>query len=130
MGNAIFLGPDWQHEGILTQVIVALFVNSILSVFIYGIWIVPLRNRWIVSIGHPAMGVVTGRRTKSGKGTTYIVFYTFSTIDGANVRGKGVVTNLAYEMLVEGSPIAVLYDPKKPKRNLPYDYCEYTIVNR
>jgi hypothetical protein len=128
-GHALFVGPaEWEETGPLGMLGFALFWNGILSVFVYVLWVVPLRERWIVRVGQPALGIVTGRRERSGRGgKTYLLTYAFITPEGLEYTGKCSVTNWVYQTAMDGSALIVLYDPRRPRWNLAYEYCDFVV---
>jgi hypothetical protein len=127
MGKALFVGPEWQHMGALGLLGMALFWNGILSVFLYGVWYVPLRDRWIVRSGEPAIATITGRKEVRGKGTRYILSYAFTLPDGEPFTGKCDVPHPAYQQIADGTPVTVLYNPRRPRSNLAYEFCDFEI---
>jgi len=129
VGHALFVDSDRHSDGTLGMAF-ALFWSGIVSIFVYGAWVAPLRQRWLVMIGQPAIGTVTGRREKKGKGTTYTVLYAFTAPGGMAYSGKWNVSNLDYQRAVEGSEVTVLYHPRNPRRNLPYEYCDFVAGSR
>ncbi|MGD0771112.1 MAG: DUF3592 domain-containing protein [Tepidisphaeraceae bacterium] len=129
-GHALFVGPEeWEETGPLGMLGFALFWNGILSVFVYVLWVVPLRERWIARIGQPALAIVTGRRELSGRGgRIYRLSYAFTTPEGTEYTGKCDVTNWVYQIALEGTTLIVLYDPRRPRWNLAYEYCDFVVA--
>jgi hypothetical protein len=128
-GHSLFVGqPEWEETGPLGMLGIALFWNGIVSVFVYVLWVVPLRERWIARIGQPAQGIVTGRRERSGRGgKTYLLTYAFTTPEGLEYTGKCSVTNWVYQTALDGTALIVLYDPRRPRWNLAYEYCDFVM---
>jgi hypothetical protein len=128
-GHALFVGPqEWEEAGPIGMLGFALGWNGILSVFLYFLWVVPLRERRIARIGQPVLGIVTGRRERSGRGgRIYQLTYAFTTPEGLEYTGKCGVTNWVYQTALEGTTLIVLYDPRRPRWNLAYDYCDFVM---
>lgn len=117
----------WASFGFLT--IWVLFWNSIMSVFIYGFWIRPIRVRRLYKYGDVTGGKIVGKRTRTGKTTTYYVSYEFRhPITGEMVSAETQASNRAdWERASDGQPVTVLYAFNKPKRSTVYEYGGYRV---
>jgi hypothetical protein len=78
-------------------------------------------ERQLLANGIAARGVVTSqtRRRSSEGGTQLIIKYEFATSSGQ--RQRGATSNRRRAPAI-GSPIWVLYDSERPKRNRPYPF--------
>ena len=117
----------WAGFGFLT--IWMLFWNSMMGVFVYGIWIQPWRVRLLYKYGDVTGGLLVGKRSRSGKSTTYYVSYTFKhPLSGETVEGETQVRNrAAWEKAWEAQPVTVLYSFNKPRRSTVYEYGGYRV---
>lgn len=117
----------WTSFGFLT--IWMLFWNSIMSVFIYGFWIRPIRVRRLYKRGDVIGGKIVGKRTRTGKTTSYYVSYEFRhPITGEIVRAETQARNRAdWERASEGQPVTVLYTFNNPKWSTIYEFGGYRV---
>jgi hypothetical protein len=108
----------------------ALFWNSIISVFLYIAWVVPIRNRNLVRFGDPVGGQITGKSVIRGKSTTYRLDYEFTPIGDHQPR-KGsiaVAAKAIFDQAIEGQNVTVLYNPSRPGRNVAYEFSDYVVT--
>ena len=107
------------------------FWNSVVGIFVYQIWVKPLQLRWLCRHGAATTGRVTGKRTRSGKSTTYYVSYVFTVPGYPEPIKKEMVVNKAglWTSATQDQQITVLYSVNKPKRlNAVYEFSGYTVV--
>jgi hypothetical protein len=108
-----------------------LFWNGILSVFFWGAYLRPLRNRWLIRYGEPTQGIVREVKAYQGKGAaSYRITYEYATPprDGAESQlhtRKITSTSKEAANARAGELVTVLYYPQKPWRSLVYPYSEY-----
>jgi hypothetical protein len=131
-GHTLFLSPERSIGiGILPLLGIALFWNSILSAFVYQVWVVPLRERWVAMMGVAVRGVVTGTSertsTRRDKSTRYYIACSFTTVDGRGYSGKHQISAAEYQTIQKGDSVTVLYDLRRPSWNLPYGYCDLVV---
>jgi hypothetical protein len=118
----------WQPVGFIA--LFTGFWNLIVSVFVYALWIAPIRARWLVRDGQVTRGEVVSKRVQQGKGRAFFVTFRFqepATEADLSVE-MGVRDSSAHARIQVGEPVTVIYDPRKPKRALAYEYCGYTVA--
>jgi hypothetical protein len=126
--HAMFIPHDKSLVGdVLPLLLAALLWNGILSLFLYAVWINPIRQRWLFKYGQAATGAVTGHREIRGKGTRHVVEYEFTTLNGSRVKGKGDVPKRTYDQIADGSPVAVLYIARRPGWNQLYAHGDFLV---
>src|SRR5262245_14186893 len=108
---------------------VALFWNGILSLFLWAVYVEPWRMRRLLKYGHEAPGEVLAKEVRRGNkgGQRYFIRYCFRApaVDESGAfnptlvayEGESQVPPAEHARLHEGDPVAVLYYPRKPRRN-------------
>jgi Protein of unknown function (DUF3592) len=115
-------------------VFAALFWNAIMSVFVYMLYVRPWRLRQLVRWGWPTEGIVRHVHRYMNKGTKMVqVRYEYvvppdAVQSGGVFTGKTSGTGPAAEAFHVGSIVTVLYDPRRPKRNLLYALADFKAV--
>jgi hypothetical protein len=130
LGKSLFLSSA-KSIGAETGVVLitALFWNGVVSIFAYLFWFVPLRQRWTVKYGEAAVGQIEGTSTRRARnGLWYYVTHRFTTPDNRTLTGKSRVSKDVYTSAVVGTPLIVLYNPRRPKWNLAYEYCDFVVA--
>jgi hypothetical protein len=108
--------PDSQTHW-LVVVPASAFVLLLMFSFAYGQLSAVLPQRRLLADGRLARGVVTGcKRGSRGRRSGYFLSYAFSLADGTQCQGR----EFSGQPLAEKSPVAVLYDPDRPRRSAPY----------
>jgi len=113
------------------MLLAALFWNSILSVFIYMLYIRPWRFRQLVRWGRPAEGIVRSVHTQMNKGTkSHQVRYEYVVppdghSPGGVFTGKTSGVGAVAGRIQVGSIVTVLYDPRRPKRSMLYPVSDF-----
>jgi hypothetical protein len=117
----------WSTFGFLT--IWVSFWNSIMGLIVYHIWIQPIRVRFLYKYGDVTGGRLVGKRTRTGKSTTYYASYEFRhPITGETVRSETQVRNrMDWQGATEGQPVTILYAFNKPKRSTVYEFGGYRV---
>lgn len=110
----------------------ALFWNGILSVFLWVVYLRPWRMRRLVRWGRPAPGIVRDTTMSVSKGTkTYHLTYEYAAADDggepAVFTGKMACTQALAAGARPGDLVTVLYDPRKPRRSLIYQYADHRV---
>jgi hypothetical protein len=112
----------------------AVFWNSIMSIFIYMLYVRPWRLRQLVRWGRTTEGIVRGIRRWTNKGTKYVkIRYEYVVPPDENSPGgvfSGGTTGSASfgETIKVGSVVTVLYSPRRLKRNLLYALADFKAV--
>ena len=119
-------GRLWGEVGML--LLWAAFWNGILSVFLYEVWIKPIRRRLLYRHGHPTDGTVLGKRTKPGKTPRYYITYSFLHPDTGDLRNAETEVLVAdYDRAKINQPVTVLYAPGHPQRSTLYEFGGYHV---
>lgn len=116
--------PDtWVSGGI------ALFWNSILSVFIYAIYILPYRKKRLLMYGVETSGQVTACSSHRGPkgGIRYAVAFSYM-VNGLKHENTENVTKAEFENIHEGMSLRIMYDPIKPQRSTAAQLSFWEIV--
>jgi hypothetical protein len=120
-------GSPWPEIGFLT--LWAVFWNGVLSVFVYALWVKPIRTRLLYKNGESTAGQLVSKRVRTGKSSSYYVSYRF----------KDPFSNQDYEseilvwkaddwaQAVEGQPVTVLFAKDNPKRSTVYEFGGYRV---
>ena len=116
----------WSSVG-MTLLWVA-FWDSVLSVFLYQLWIKPLRRRQLYKHGATTDGTVLNKRAKTGKNSTYYISYTFADpTTGQLITAETEVLVADYDRARISKPVTVLYAPANPKRSTIYEFGGYYV---
>ncbi|HET6248375.1 MAG TPA: DUF3592 domain-containing protein [Tepidisphaeraceae bacterium] len=100
----------------------ALVWNSIMLAVLYSAWIVPMRYKRLVREGEPVVGRIMAVNSTGKSGTFHRVKYEFRTAGLSPIRhaNEMTVTSKEYDGASAGDSIVVLYDPRRPHRNVAY----------
>jgi hypothetical protein len=133
-------GGHWPGVGnfspladVLGLCFMALFWNGILSVFLYHLYYRPWRHRWMVRRGLPAAGLVRQIERWTNKGTKMVrVRYEYAVPPDGHSPGGVFSGKMSGNEPKPGelgeSIVTVLYDPRRPKRNLLYALADFKAV--
>jgi hypothetical protein len=128
--HAFFYGPGpYGEPNPFLLAAFALFWNGIVGIFFYIAWIAPIRQRLLVKYGSAAPGVITGKRIWRGKKTHYRLSYTFTPRSWDAQHGSCHVSRSMFDAAQPDDPCTILYDPNQPKRNLAYEFCDFTATS-
>jgi hypothetical protein len=117
----------WASIGFLT--LWAGFWNGILSIFVYQIWVKPIRARWLYKYGEFTSGKLFNKRVRTGKSSSYFVSYRFNDpFSGQPYESEIQVWKAAdWQQAVVGQPVTVLFAQNNPKRSTVYEFGGYRI---
>jgi hypothetical protein len=117
---------------------VALFGLFWITMTSFIVWMIVrpmIVAKHLVRYGLPTSGVVTDKRTRSGKTTTYQIHYRFiperAVGDEAASHSRSASTTVQKEDYLaaqQGDVVTVLYDPVRPHRSLIYEFADYRAV--
>lgn len=128
--------PQVESHSPLVQVFFfwgfALFWNGVLSIFLWMAWIVPWQQWRIVRYGEATTGIIREVTKTHGKsGMSYKFRYEFACLPSDSAEGvvSGTVSSsqAAAASLNVGDLVTVLYDPRRPKRNLLYAVADFEV---
>jgi hypothetical protein len=120
-------GSLWAQIGFLT--LWAGFWNGVLSIFVYQIWVKPIRARRLYKYGASTAGKLLHKRARTGKSSSYYVSYHFNDpFSGQAYESEILVWKLEdWQQAVEGQPVTVLFAQTNPKRSTVYEFGGYRI---
>ena len=120
-------GSPWAEIGFLS--LWALFWNGVLSIFVYQIWVKPLRVRRLYQFGNSTSGKLLHKRMRTGKSSTYYVSYRFNDPFSSQIYESEIQVWKAddWQQAVEGQPVTVLFAQNNPKRSTVYEFGGYRI---
>jgi hypothetical protein len=117
----------WKAAGRL--LLFATFWNGILSIFVYSVWIAPIRNRLLVRYGQATKGSLLSTRVSRGKSATYYAEFCFKDPSSRRAikREMKLPGAAQYRAAQAHHPVTVIYDPRHPKRALVYELSGYRV---
>jgi hypothetical protein len=120
-------GSPWAEIGFLS--LWAVFWNGVLSIFVYQIWVKPLRVRRLYQCGDFTAGKLLHKRVRTGKSSTYYVSYRFNDPFSGQVYESEIQVWKAddWQQAVEGQPVTVLFAHNNPQRSTVYEFGGYRI---
>ena len=108
--------------------LIGLFWNGILSVFVVIAWVIPIRARNLVKHGETAAGTVVSSRVRTGKNTTYYVVFRFSDPQsGEELQREMAVPRAKYDLAKPENRVTVIYWPGNLKRAIAYELSGYSV---
>lgn len=123
------LAPTLRDIGFLA--FFSCFWNGVVCIFVWTLYVLPWRRKWLARNGEPVVGRVTSKVSLPGKnGKTYSVKYDYASSDGLARSGEMPIEPIAYEETREGQNVIVLYDPMKPNHSVVYEFGEYGVNTR
>lgn len=141
----VFSQNRWSHvQSLLFDTI---FINIIVGVFVYGLYVLPALQRRLISRGVATLGHITEVRKVNGKSTTYELTYTFAPIEytstilnnslqflpktqreSPEIESKIQVLERDFTGADVGDQVTIIFDERKARRNLIYRFADYEIV--
>ena len=116
----------WMWAGMF--LLMGLFWNGILSVFVVIAWVIPIRARNLVKHGETAAGTVVSSRVRTGKNTTYYVTFRFSDPQsGEELQREMAVPRAKYDLAKPENRVTVIYWPGNLKRAIAYELSGYSV---
>lgn len=107
-----------------------LFWHGILSVFVYLVWVSPIRTARLIRHGEAAPGaIVKVRESRGNKSTSYYATFRFNDpATGTEIQREMRLPGRAqYDLAQPGVAVTVLFDPRKPRRALVYEFSGYRV---
>jgi hypothetical protein len=103
------------------------FWCGIVSLFAYAIYVSPWLTRRLYRSGTAVRGTIASKRMTYGKTVTRLVTFRFQTPDGRTHTGEMACAGSVAEWDAAGAgdPVTVLYDPRRPKRSIAYEFGPY-----
>jgi hypothetical protein len=106
------------------------FWNTVISVALYQLWVVPLRRRRLYKYGEATSGTLVAKREQRGRSTTYYMTYTFRVNEtGELLQVESEAANVAmWKMTPVGQQVTVLYARDNPERSTIYELGGYGVL--
>ncbi|HEY7088268.1 MAG TPA: hypothetical protein VH518_09280 [Tepidisphaeraceae bacterium] len=108
-------------------VFAAAFWNTILSVFLYQIYVRPIMMHVLARFGVAVLGRVMSIRETKGRGPTHVLEYEFQTTSGEHRRAKISLTTGAARRARVGEAVTVLYLAWWPWWSCVYECGDFDI---
>ena len=112
----------------------AVFWNGIMSIFLYMVWVRPWLQWRLVRWGELTSGIVRDVRStpQKGGGLSYTIRYEYASSPTLNepeqLYTRSASSNSTAAATVKvGDVVTVLYDPKRPKRSVPYLFADFEV---
>lgn len=108
-----------------------LFWDGVLFPFVWLLYYYPYRTRRLYTHGRVAIGTVIGKKMTTGDdGNGYSIRYSFapdSVTPAHCVYGRTSVVSEEYVGIREGDELTILYDSRRPRRNIAYRFGHYKV---
>jgi hypothetical protein len=99
-------------------------------VFFFWQLMMPIRReRRLVRGGSVVSGTIADRRYRRFRTVMYYISYTYS-VDGKQCFNQVRVSRASHDAADIGSAVTVLHDPMQPALSVPYEYCNYEVVDQ
>jgi hypothetical protein len=107
----------------------AVFWNGILSLFVYQIWVKPIRTRLLYKYGASTAGKLLAKRVRTGKSSTHYISYRFNDPFSGREYESEIQVWKTEDWLpaVEGQAVTVLFAQNNPKRSTVYEFGGYRV---
>jgi len=104
----------------------ASFGLAIGGVLFYAIWLTPWRAYWLARQGQATFGAVVEKNiVHSGRRHFHLTLrYQFKAM--GNLQARSIrVSSWRFDSAGVKDLVIILFDPKRPSRNIVYDYCDF-----
>ena len=109
--------------------IIILVVCTLATFYLWAICIRPARERHLVRVGIPVLGVITDKIVRRSKYTTYSVKYTYKDSSGTQRQRRMTVNSKSkWDAVNVAEVVTVLIHPANPKRSLVYELSKYKVI--
>ncbi len=106
-----------------------LFVGAIGWVLFYGIWLMPWRSRWLARWGEATFGAVTEKKIVHTNRRLLYCSLTYQFKVNGILRAHRIrISPQQYDAIAVADLVTILFDPRRPNRNMVYDYSDYIAV--
>jgi hypothetical protein len=145
------IAPDWHEQPwadqrrVSASTILPLLVTGLFGfmaiVACYAVFVAPEILRRLVRYGRATKGRIMDRTVRRGSTTSYCVHYQYevsttgrevanrgSEANGMQITGTHWVSRQDYDHAEPGFEVIVLYDARRPRRSLIYDYSEWEVA--
>jgi hypothetical protein len=103
------------------------FALAMSAVLFYALWLVPWRSRWLTRHGKATFGAVVEKSIISHGNRRHFYFtltYQFKAL-GELKRKQIRISPQRFDSAGVKDLVIILFDPKRPGRNIVYDYCDF-----
>jgi hypothetical protein len=113
----------------LTVLMVAI-LDGVVALCLWAALLPRLAQRRLVRNGAPCGGTLTSAQIGgTGRGNIFFVAYRFTTLEGVEMTNEHNVVARALRAARAGTTaVTVLYDPRRPKLSVAYEYGSYRVV--
>jgi hypothetical protein len=102
--------------------------DTVIFGLVAELWIGAWLRRRLYRFGEVAPGRIVGMRITKGKNKTHYLKYLFHSLDGKPASGEVAVSISDFTTARVEQAVTVLYNPRRPKRSLIYDFGDYTCM--
>ena len=104
-----------------------LFALLIGGIFYYEFWLLPSRAHWLMHHGEVTFGAVVEKRiSHSQRHFSCSLTYQFKAAGALRAR-RIRISPQRYDATGVKDLVIILFDPRRPKRNIVYDYCNFVV---
>src|SRR5258706_3502604 len=122
------IGPTLKSLGFL--LLWAVFWNGVVSIFVWQLYILPLRRRWLAKNGQAIWGSIVGKNTRPLKnGQSYHLRYAYHIASGIHNTSEITVSKREFDRAELPRKALVLYSPAKPTRSILYEFGDYYALD-
>ena len=120
-------GSPWSE--ISFMILWTVFWNGVMSLFVYQMWVKPIRTRRLYKNGDATTGKLVSKRVRTGKSSSYYVSYRFNDPYSGQAYESEIQVWKAddWAQAVEGQPVTVLFAHNNPKRSTVYEFGGYRV---
>ena len=123
------------------------FVNLIVGVFVYGLYVAPYLQRRLIANGLPTVARIVSVKEVKGKGTAFQIEYEFAPVEYANaflsnafqsvpqtlgenqkLRSQMALSKEDGQNMRAGELVTVLFNANKPASHIIYRFADYEVV--
>jgi hypothetical protein len=105
---------------------VAAFAAAIGGVLYYAIWLSPWRAYWLARHGKATFGAVVEKSIVHGGRRLFYFTLTYQFWALGTLRARRIrISPQRYDSAGIRDLVIILFDPKRPGRNIVYDYCDF-----
>jgi len=107
-----------------------IFWNLVVGVFVYQLWVKPLRARWLYKYGETVTGTLLRKRMETRKSAYYYITYSFHHPYSGQTLEKEIEVwhEPLWNLAVEGQPVTVLFSRNNPKYSTVYEFGGYQVL--
>jgi hypothetical protein len=102
------------------------FALAIGGVLFYAIWLLPWRSYWLTQHGKATFGAVVEKSIVHGSRRLFYFTLTYQFRASGDLYARRIrISPQRYDSAGVRDLVIILFDPKRPGRNIVYDYCDF-----